>query len=79
MDDHVSVAVVHGRDDLLEEATSFRVLHLEDTILRMRLACRGCEGTRGNGRGTLVQSVERELVTTQGWSRRLCGSVQPHL
>lgn len=28
---HVSVAVVHSRDNLLEKTTSFRVLHLKDT------------------------------------------------
>lgn len=51
MDDHVSVAVVHGRDDLLKKTTSFAVLDLEDTTLRTRLGCRCYEGTCGNGRG----------------------------
>lgn len=59
MDDHVSVAVVHGRDDLLKETTSFAVLDLEDTILRTRLGYRCYEGTCGNGRGKVVQSLER--------------------
>lgn len=41
MDHHVPVAVVHGRDNLLEKTASFSVLHLEETIpehvLRLRL------------------------------------------
>lgn len=31
VDHHVSVTVVHSRDNLLEKAASFRVLHLRDT------------------------------------------------
>lgn len=37
VDDHVSVAVVHGRDDLLKKTTRLGVLDLEDTISGMRL------------------------------------------
>lgn len=50
MDDHVSVAVVHGRDDLLKEATGFGVLDLEDTILRTQLGYHENEGACGSRR-----------------------------
>lgn len=72
MDDHVSVAVVHGRDDLLKKTPSFAVLDLEDTTLRTPLGYRCYEGTCGTGRGKAVQSLERvgrrsRLVATSLW------------